>query len=102
MFFKAKNHQLVINQKQYEIEVLAKETLLQAALREGIEFPHRCRVGACATCKCQLTKGEVKELTDKAYVLSEQELEQGYILACQSLARTHVAIEVAFPAKEPS
>ena len=27
------------------------ETVLQAALREGIHFPHRCRVGGCGTCR---------------------------------------------------
>ncbi len=64
------------------ITLQPKETLLQAALREGIEFPHSCRVGGCATCKCKLVSGQVKELTETGYILSEAELDQGYILAC--------------------
>jgi ferredoxin len=48
------------------ITVNPKETLLQAALREGIDFPHSCRVGGCAACKCKLVEGKVKELTQTA------------------------------------
>ncbi|RLT95104.1 NADH:ubiquinone reductase (Na(+)-transporting) subunit F [Ketobacter sp.] len=72
-----------------------KETILNAALRQGIRFPHSCRVGGCATCKCRLTRGKVKELTEAAYVLSAEELDQGYILACQSVPRgeVHIALD---------
>ncbi|MYN45894.1 2Fe-2S iron-sulfur cluster binding domain-containing protein [Pseudoduganella sp. FT93W] len=72
-----------------------RETVLQAALRHGMAFPHSCRVGGCATCKCRLLTGKVKELTSAAYVLTGQELTAGYILACQSVPTQDVAIEVA-------
>ncbi|MYM39791.1 2Fe-2S iron-sulfur cluster-binding protein [Duganella qianjiadongensis] len=74
----------------------ARETVLQAALRNGLAFPHSCRVGGCASCKCRLVSGKVKELTSSAYVLTEQELAAGYILACQSVPTQNVAIEVPF------
>lgn len=76
------------------ISVASNETILQAAIRENIEFPHSCRVGGCASCKCRLVEGEVKELTDIGYILSDAELDAGYILACQSVPKTHVTIEV--------
>ncbi|CAD5106213.1 2Fe-2S iron-sulfur cluster-binding protein [Zestomonas carbonaria] len=76
------------------IGVNPKETLLQAALRQGIDFPHSCRVGGCATCKCRLVSGQVRELTETGYILSDEELDQGYILACQSMPRGDVRIEV--------
>lgn len=76
------------------VTVNPKETLLQAALRQGIDFPHSCRVGGCANCKCKLVSGKVKELTQTAYILSDEELDQGYILACQSVPQTDVTIEV--------
>ena len=83
------------------ITVDAKETLLQAALRQGIDFPHSCRVGGCATCKCRLIEGKVKELTDSGYLLSDDELDQGYILACQSVPQTDVRIEVELSRQQP-
>lgn len=76
------------------ITVNPKETLLLAALRQGIAFPNSCRVGGCATCKCRLIEGRVKELTKSGYILSDQDLDRGYILACQSVPQTDIAIEV--------
>ena len=77
------------------ITVEPKETLLQAALRQGIDFPYSCRVGGCATCKCRLLEGKVKQLTRSDYILSDEELDQGYILACQSVPRSDIRIAVA-------
>jgi len=76
------------------VVVEPKQTLLQAALRQGIDFPHGCRVGGCATCKCKLVSGKVRELTEFGYVLSDEELDQGYILACQSVPLSDIAVEV--------
>lgn len=76
------------------IDVGPEQTLLQAALNAGIAFPHNCRVGSCATCKCRLLSGKVKELTDRAYALSAEDLRGGYILACQTRLITDVEIEL--------
>ena len=70
------------------------ETVLSAALRNGIDFPSSCRVGGCGTCKCKVTSGKVKELTETGYLLSAEELEQGYVLACQSVPQSDVSVEV--------
>jgi len=76
------------------VTVQPRETLLQAALRSGVEFPNSCRVGGCGACKCKLAGGEVKELTETGYLLTEEELDEGYILACQSVPRSDVQVEV--------
>lgn len=89
---KRRNHLAVINGQT--IEVRQKETLLGAALRQGIDFPNSCRVGGCGACKCKLSTGKVRELTETAYLLSAEEVEQHMILACQSLPRSDVTIEV--------
>ena len=70
------------------------ESLLQTALKAGLAFPHNCRVGGCGECKCRLVSGKVKELTDKSYLLSAEELQQGFILACQSRPLSDVVVEV--------
>ncbi|MBY6223636.1 2Fe-2S iron-sulfur cluster-binding protein [Ferrimonas balearica] len=75
-----------------KFEVRAGETLLQSALRHNINLPNQCRVGACGACKCRLVEGRITALTDFDYVLSEAELEAGYILACQSTPRTAVVL----------
>ena len=93
--FKKTVNTIEINQQDFGLETEKDETILQAALRLNLTYPHHCRVGACARCKCKLVEGKVKELTESAYVLSKQELEQGYILACQSIPKTPIKIEVA-------
>lgn len=84
---------LTINGAQ-PIEMQTKETILQAALRTDVAFPHSCRVGGCAGCKCQLNEGKVRELTESSYILTEEELSQGYILACQAVPKEDVSISV--------
>ncbi len=76
------------------VPVPPRTTLLQAALDSGIAFPHSCRAGGCGTCRCRLLEGRVRELTDKSYLLSAEELQQNYILACQSLPRSDVRVRV--------
>lgn len=95
LFSKKGPKRLSIKGSEQVIEVQAKETILQAALRANVAFPHSCRVGGCAACKCKLASGQVKELIESSYVLSAQELKQGYILACQSVPKGDISIEVA-------
>lgn len=84
-----------ISGSQISFESEGNETILTAALERGVAFPHNCRVGGCASCKCKLVQGEVKQLTDASYILSGEELEQGYVLACQSVPKSErVVIEV--------
>ena len=83
------------------IVVKPNETLLHAALRMHIDFPHSCRVGGCAQCKCRLVDGKVKELTDVGYILSDEEFENGFILACQSIPKTDISVEVDLSAVAP-
>jgi NAD(P)H-flavin reductase/ferredoxin len=93
-FFRSKKRAVAAQIDGESITVEPGETLLKAALRQGLEFPHHCRIGACAVCKCRLLEGQVKALTDSSYVLSDAEIGRGYILACQCLPQTDVRIEV--------
>lgn len=102
LFSKKTPNGLTINGAKQAIKVNSKETILQAALRENVSFPHSCRVGGCAVCKCKLIKGKVKELTESAYLLSKEELAEGYILACQSVPKGDVEIQVVIDANAPS
>ena len=52
----------------------------KAALAEGLDWPHDCRVGSCVSCRCRLKEGKIKELSDFAYVLDGDQLKDGMIL----------------------
>lgn len=58
------------------------KVLLNAAIDAGVDAPWSCRAGVCCTCKARLLEGKVEMKTH--YGLTEEEIEQGYILTCQS------------------
>ena len=62
------------------------ETVLDAAARAGVELPFSCRAGVCSTCRTKVIRGEVAMAQN--YALEDWELEQGYVLACQSRVRS--------------
>ncbi|MGH8671604.1 MAG: NADH:ubiquinone reductase (Na(+)-transporting) subunit F [Burkholderiales bacterium] len=76
------------------LEVPTGDNLLKAALEQGLAWPHSCRVGSCTTCKCRLVSGKIKPLNDFSYVLSAEDLKAGVILACQTLLKSDIEVEV--------
>jgi ring-1,2-phenylacetyl-CoA epoxidase subunit PaaE len=65
-------------------------SILDAALRKGADLPFACKGGVCATCRAKLIEGKVE--MDINYALEPEEMEQGYILTCQSHPRTEKVV----------
>jgi ring-1,2-phenylacetyl-CoA epoxidase subunit PaaE len=63
-----------------------QQTVLDAALEQGIDLPYSCKGGVCSTCRCKMTRGEVE--MDTHYALEDYEIARGFILPCQSYALT--------------
>jgi ring-1,2-phenylacetyl-CoA epoxidase subunit PaaE len=59
-----------------------EETLLDGAIRAGIDVRYSCKSGVCATCRAKLIGGEVD--MDANYALEDYEIARGFILTCQS------------------
>lgn len=70
-----------------------KETVLAAALRQGVMLPYSCRNGACGTCKGKLLAGRVDYGTYETKAMSEAEREQGHALFCQAKPLSDLVIE---------
>ncbi|MDR2256218.1 MAG: phenylacetate-CoA oxygenase/reductase subunit PaaK [Arthrobacter sp.] len=62
--------------------VEAKETVLNAALRARPDVPFACAGGVCGTCRAKVIEGTVR--MEENYALEPEEIEQGYVLTCQS------------------
>ena len=58
------------------------ESVLDAAINQGLDVPFSCKGGVCCTCKAKVIEGEVS--MDANYSLSEDEVAEGFILACQA------------------
>ncbi len=70
----------------FDIDVNSGQTILDAALKQGADLPFACKGGVCCTCKARLLEGKVE--MDVHWGLEEEEIEQGYILTCQSHPQT--------------
>ncbi|WP_407287165.1 1,2-phenylacetyl-CoA epoxidase subunit PaaE [Streptomyces sp. BP-8] len=58
------------------------EPLLDAVLRNRADAPYACKGGVCGTCRAFLVSGEVR--MDRNFALESDEVDAGYVLACQS------------------
>lgn len=58
------------------------KTIVDAANDAGADAPWSCHAGVCATCRAKVLEGRVR--MDNHHALTEEEIEEGYILSCQS------------------
>jgi ring-1,2-phenylacetyl-CoA epoxidase subunit PaaE len=66
----------------FSIPLNSDTSILDAAMQQGADVPYACKGGVCCTCKAKLLEGEVK--MDVHWGLEHEEIEQGFILTCQS------------------
>lgn len=67
---------------EHSFEVLPEETILSAAQRANLDPPYACQIGACCTCRAKIVSGKV--VMDEREALSDDEIDEGYALTCQS------------------
>jgi p-cymene methyl-monooxygenase electron transfer component len=94
LFAKAAPKQVNVQPGGHHFAVAPGETLLERALKEGLNYPHDCTVGTCGTCRTKLVSGKVDAITPFSYTLSKAELEAGYILACQAVPKSDLVVEI--------
>jgi ring-1,2-phenylacetyl-CoA epoxidase subunit PaaE len=73
---------LIIDGKRREVPVAEQESILDAALRAGMDLPFACKGGMCSTCRAKLVEGEAA--MEVNYSLEPWELKAGFILTCQA------------------
>ncbi|MBF7685415.1 anthranilate 1,2-dioxygenase electron transfer component AntC [Acinetobacter sp. B10A] len=70
--------------KTFFISINEGELLLDAAFRQGIKLPLDCREGVCGTCQGQCESGRYEQEYVDEDALSELDLEERKVLACQT------------------
>ncbi|WP_097459473.1 NADH:ubiquinone reductase (Na(+)-transporting) subunit F [Mangrovitalea sediminis] len=86
-------YELSIEPVGERLEVDEEQTLLDAALRNGLYLPHACCHGLCGTCKVQVVEGEVDHGDASPFALMDFEREEGLALACCARPLSDVVIE---------
>lgn len=73
---------ITVDDEDFTFEMDASETILDAALKQKIDAPYSCQGGICSSCICRVTEG--KAIMEKNQILTDSELAEGMILACQA------------------
>ena len=79
---------------QLSFAVQEGETILDAALRNGIDFPNRCRQGVCTSCVCKLKTGEVRY--NDPQPLTELDKQQQFTYCCLAYPNTDLVLHHPF------
>lgn len=70
-----------------------EENVLAAALRAGLNLPHSCKGGHCASCRARILSGRVAYPGPRPAGLTQAEADAGYALLCQCRALTDLQVE---------
>jgi CDP-4-dehydro-6-deoxyglucose reductase/ferredoxin-NAD(P)+ reductase (naphthalene dioxygenase ferredoxin-specific) len=84
--------QVTIANSGATVDCNAPATILQAAIKAGIDYPYTCATGNCAACISELKSGEVSLLPYSDNALSAAQRAEGKVLACRAQPCSDVAI----------
>ena len=84
--------QVVFAASDVTADCLETDTVLAVARQAGIVIPSGCTFGVCGTCKIRKLSGQVHMVHSGG--ISEDDIEDGYILACCSKPIGSVAVQV--------
>ena len=73
---------ILVDDEETTFEMSQKQTLLEAALKQGIDAPYSCQGGICSSCLARISKGTAE--MKKNSILTDKEVADGLILTCQA------------------
>jgi CDP-4-dehydro-6-deoxyglucose reductase len=88
-----KEHSVRIEPHGRTLRVHEDQSVLEVALAAGLNLPHSCRSGHCASCRARLLSGEIHYPNGRTAGLTAQEAASGYVLLCQARPRSDLRVE---------
>lgn len=73
---------VMVDDEETTFEMSKKQTVLEAALKQGIDAPYSCQGGICSSCLARVTTGSAEMV--KNAILTDGEIAKGLILTCQA------------------
>ncbi|MEC4003499.1 ferredoxin--NADP reductase [Flavobacterium sp. SUN052] len=73
---------ILVDGDEATFEMSQKQTVLEAALKQGIDAPYSCQGGICSSCLARISKGTAE--MKKNSILTDKEVAEGLILTCQA------------------
>ena len=87
------SHRITVQPSGHQFTVLPDETILEAALREGVGLPYGCRNGMCGSCKGTVIAGEIDYGQYKETALKREEKAAGKALFCRAKPLTDLTLQ---------
>ena len=91
------SHQITVQPSGRQFSAEANETILDAALRQGLTLPYGCKDGACGACKGKVIAGTVDHGKAQAHSLTDAEREAGLALYCCARAKSSPRMKSSTP-----
>ncbi len=88
------DHIIQIKPSGYLVFVAEGETVLEAALRQGFEFPYSCGSGTCGTCMGKVIKGSYTYGDVEPYALEDAAEDENFALFCSVKPTSDMVIEL--------
>lgn len=73
---------VMVDDEETTFEMSQKQTILEAALKHGLDAPYSCQGGICSSCLARITNGTAE--MKKNSILTDSEIAEGLILTCQA------------------
>ena len=73
---------IMVDDEETTFEMSQKQTILEAALKQGVDAPYSCQGGICSSCLARIKSGTA-EMT-KNSILTDKEIADGLVLTCQA------------------
>jgi CDP-4-dehydro-6-deoxyglucose reductase len=87
------SHHIIVEPSGRQFDAQTDETILEAALRQGLTLPYGCRDGACGACRGKVLSGEVDHGKAQPHALSEADKAAGITLFCCAKPKGDLTIE---------
>ncbi len=71
---------ILLDGEEYSITVKKSASILDTALDNDLDMPYSCQSGLCTACRGKCVEGQIS--IDEAEGLSQDELDEGYVLTC--------------------
>lgn len=78
--------EVLVDNETFSFTMDKKILVLDAVLKENIDAPYSCQGGVCSSCIARVTEGKVEMVQNQ--ILTDSEIEDGFILTCQAHATT--------------
>ena len=73
---------IMVDDEETTFEMSQKQTILEAALKQGVDAPYSCQGGICSSCLARLKSGTA--VMKKNSILTDSEIAEGLVLTCQA------------------